>query len=324
MSMTRKGWLRIGVYGTVGVGILVFLLHPYSRQTVFGPKVRGMPFCYWQDGFRRQADPVAYRDSLATKVLEWLGVAKRQPMLLSLGGDDELRLLLSLADDPQPRVREQVADHLGVSLPSDERVMALRRMLDDPDAKVRAAAAITLGTIRPESVAALPRLVELLADADAGCRVQAARAVWRLDQKKHREVVPVLQQALMDGNPIIRDNAVHVLHELGTDASEAFPEIAACATSDPHMIVRAAALETLGAFGRPAIPILVKALGEPSPFPRRGTAYALGKVGPDAKETVPALRALLSDSSEDVRERVREALRCIDPQQFPAPKTEPQ
>src|SRR5260370_37574556 len=115
MAMNRTRWLRIGVYGTLGVGVLLFLLHPYSRQTVFGPTVRGMPLCYWQDGFRRRADPEAYGNSFTTNVFQWLGFAKRQPMLLNLGGDDEVRLLLSLADDPQPRVRERVADHTGLS-----------------------------------------------------------------------------------------------------------------------------------------------------------------------------------------------------------------
>ena len=41
--MTRKRLLRIGVYGSLASVVLLFLLHPYSRQMIFGPRIRGQP-----------------------------------------------------------------------------------------------------------------------------------------------------------------------------------------------------------------------------------------------------------------------------------------
>jgi HEAT repeat protein len=41
--------------------------------------------------------------------------------------------------------------------------------------------------------------------------------------------------------------------------------------------------------------------------------YALGEIGPDAKEAVPALMALLKDDDSWTRDRVNEAIKKIAP-----------
>jgi HEAT repeat protein len=324
MATTRKRMLRIGVYVTLGVIVLILLVHPFSRQAMFGPKVRDLPLCYWQDGFRRAANGDDGKDSLTAKVVRWLGLDARQQSFGLPDGADGLSVVLSLVDDPEPRVREQVAIALGRGFAPDECAPALLRLLDDPEARVRAAAANSLGDIHPEGVVALPRLMELLEDGDMDCRIKAAWAVWRLGQKKHEKVVPILRQALKDAKDTTRSKALRVVRRMGKDADDAFPEIAACATEDPDPSIRLHALSLLMGFGRPAIPFLVKALHDRDSSHAIGAAMALRDFGPEAKEAVPALEALLRHSYEPLRINALFALQRIDPEQFPAPRTEPE
>ncbi len=232
MTMARKRLFRIAVYGTLGLPVLLFLLHPYSRQSIFGPKIADVPLCYWQESFRHHADGDGNPDSVTLKMLRWLGFNQRDPARgLPDKRADLLPLLLSLADDPQPRVREMVAHHFGRGFTPDACAPTLLRMLDDPDPRVRRAAAGTIGGVRPEVMAALPRLLELLEDADTGCRVQAAMALSRMGQKQHKAVVAILAQALSDS--VWHFDAALCLDGMGDDAADAFPELAACATTHP-------------------------------------------------------------------------------------------
>lgn len=96
--MTRKNWLRVGTYGTLSVIVLLFLAHPYTRQTLFGPRVGGMPLAYWQDCFRDDALPSEPKPSLTAKALRFVGFNKttREPSAAEM-----LPVVLSLRDDPK-------------------------------------------------------------------------------------------------------------------------------------------------------------------------------------------------------------------------------
>jgi HEAT repeat protein len=63
----------------------------------------------------------------------------------------------------------------------------------------------------------------------------------------------------------------------------------------------AGALAKLGPGAKDAVPALVKALADPDEDVRRRIPYALGKIGPAAKDAVPALIARLKDESGEVR-----------------------
>jgi hypothetical protein len=96
MAITRKQALRIGVYVTLGVVVSIVLLYPFTRQAIFGPKIRNMPLCYWQDGFRRAEHRDANGDSLATKIVRWLGFDARENFVDLPEGADGLRVLMTL------------------------------------------------------------------------------------------------------------------------------------------------------------------------------------------------------------------------------------
>jgi len=61
-----------------------------------------------------------------------------------------------------------------------------------------------------------------------------------------------------------------------------------------------------------AIPLLITALRHTDATTRRTAAIILGKIGPDAKEALPALRVLLLDDDQPVRDAAQEAITKID------------
>jgi HEAT repeat protein len=76
---------------------------------------------------------------------------------------------------------------------------------------------------------------------------------------------------------------------------------------------RTAAL-LLGRCGKPAVPALVGLLGNKDEYVRWYAAYALGRIGPEAREAVPALARALGDNNKDVRRCAAEALGRIGPE----------
>ena len=101
--MTRKRMLRVGLYGSFGLAVMFVFLHPFLRQSLFGPTIRDLPLCYWQENFRRAARDDQGPVSLTTKVVRWLGFDKREQFVALPDGADGLRVLLTLVHDPQPR-----------------------------------------------------------------------------------------------------------------------------------------------------------------------------------------------------------------------------
>jgi HEAT repeat protein len=316
--MKRKRLFRVGVYGILATMLLVLLVDPYIRQPLFGPTLEELPLCYWQDSLRREVDPDAFRDSLSSKILQWIGWNPPPQQGGRLRDEaNELKLLLSLADDSQPLVRAAIAKGLRRPRPREECLPVLRRFLDDSDARVRAAAAQSIASLEPVAVEALPRLLELLQDFDVTCRMHAAWGVWQIGGKKYPEVISVLRQALSDANANTRLTASMYLRDIGADGIDALPELAACAQGDAIVFVRDYATQALAKMGRPAIPHLEKVLRDPNNDIRCRAASALGAFGPAAKSALPTIQGLQSDSDARVRESVAQALHRIDPDQFP-------
>ena len=60
-----------------------------------------------------------------------------------------------------------------------------------------------------------------------------------------------------------------------------------------------------------AVSALIVALKDAERNVRWGAAYALGRIGPDAKDAVPALTEVLKDEDQNVRNSAEEALKRI-------------
>lgn len=153
-----------------------------------------------------------------------------------------------------------------------------------------------LGNFGLDGQAAVPELSRALTDPDVEVRQAAA---WSLSQvgPKAAKAVPKLIDVLADPDPHVRSLAAVALAGMGRQAEPALPALIR-ALSDPVDYVRAPAADALGSLGaaaRDAVQPLADRLlttGEPV-FVLRSVSAALGNIGPDAKDALPALREAL-------------------------------
>jgi len=155
--------------------------------------------------------------------------------------------------------------------------------------------AIALGQIGPEAKAGIPFLLELLTDEknDArqhDTRVQAALAIWRIEQNKEVSL-PVLRQGLKSPQENVRIEAALALWRMGEEKEKMMDLLMEC-LKDTKSRTRKQALQAR--------------------FVRFRAAEALGEIGPDAKAAVPLLIELLG-AKDDFLKAVPKALKKIDP-----------
>jgi hypothetical protein len=189
-----------------------------------------------------------------------------------------------------------------------------RRTAAPPDRAFRVEAAKALGNIGTQSAAVLPELLRLLRhDAEAEVRVEAARALGKIGEEARiasRALATVL------GDPRAGDRlrsvaawALGRVSPLAPGTAKALGE----ATSDRgHLGVCAAeALWRVSPEDSRAIRTLATRLGDPVVC--HAAAQALYRIGPGAKDAVPALLAAVRTKDRVFRELVVMALRKIDP-----------
>lgn len=118
---------------------------------------------------------------------------------------------------------------------------------------------------------------------------------------------------LEDPNPSTRFAAILAVGKIGPEAREAIPvlveTIRQTRNHDKRLLI--ASNEALLAMGKEIVPTMVSLLKDEDWEMRRGAAWILGKVGPDAKDAVPALTKALSDPKDAVRIKAEESLKKI-------------
>ncbi len=215
--------------------------------------------------------------------------------------------------------------------------------LHDDDAAVRQAAAEVLGMIGPPARKAVPTLAGALKDKSPLVALAAALALATVDPTRAREAVPLLTDSL--DNPY----AAEALAEIGPDARAAVPALIVALKPRQGVAdndaVRGAARHALACIGPPAVPglsdtlkdkdegvviLAAEALGSILPPQKEAVsalraalkrdrahtsayAFALGEIGPAAREAVPDLTPLLADDA--LRPQVAVALMRIDSEQ---------
>ncbi len=264
------------------------MLHPYPRQSLFGPTIRGKPWCVWEDAVRHfvhiQFHDEVIDQTLSAKVRHWLGIKHQGMGWTELFDDAEMvPLLLELAEDTDPAVRA-------------------------------AAFHAICNTDKLRHASALPLMRRRLHDDDEENRTNAARALWLLD--KDKQVFPVLLRQLADRQYVYRVDAMQLLSGMSAEAPELYPTFVAYAT-DPDERVRSPVMQAMRHFGKKGLPILLEGLNDTHADVRRAAVNALAGIGPDAKEAIPALERRLNDSDKKVREAVAAALRAIVPEHGP-------
>jgi HEAT repeat protein len=212
--------------------------------------------------------------------------------------------------------------------------------------RLRMAAIGILGQLGPTARAAAPQLAEALEDEEPLVRIKAAFALVKMDPRRPH-LAPVLRAGLRfdesaAGYFPVREAAAECLGQLGPDGLSILGE----ALEDPDAEVRRVAVSALWRLGAKAVaagPSLVRRLGDgdrdvrnralaalvnmgpacaatltdglesEEASVRAGCAFALGRLGPAASTSVPALESSLDDDDPLVRATAAAALAQVDP-----------
>jgi HEAT repeat protein len=120
-------------------------------------------------------------------------------------------------------------------------------------------------------------------------------------------------EMLKESDPRAKYAAILAIAEIGPEAKEAIPAlietIRETRNRDKRMLF--ACNNALLGMGKEIVPHMVSLLNDDEWEMRRGGAYMLGKVGPDAEDAVPALTEALNDPNDAVRMKAEEALKKI-------------
>ncbi len=174
--------------------------------------------------------------------------------------------------------------------------------------------ALILGVAGSASSAAEdPAIVQAVADlgaADEAVRAEALDTLVLIGKR----CVPALSAALEDSRRC--QGACAALARIGPQAEGAFPGLVHVLQRQPSAALRREAilaLAELGSGAGPAVPTLAKALEDPA---TRGAAvYALGRIGPKAREASEALLACTRDGDEFVRSMAFWAMARVHPEE---------
>lgn len=171
--------------------------------------------------------------------------------------------LVGALEDKNEDLRLNAAIALGkIGKPA---VREVARLLDSGNADAKFYAIWTLGWIGPDANSVEAKMIALLSDKDEGVRRKAAFALGRIGGDPDRTIAALVQA--------FDDTSNDVRHEAATALSK---------------------------FGKPAVPALIGLLKSKSAVCRGEAAGALGEIGADAREAVPALKQLFLEPPEQV------------------------
>jgi HEAT repeat protein len=171
-------------------------------------------------------------------------------------------------------------------------------LLSDRDPGVRAAAATGLGTIAKRPVDPLapeltPEQLAALKHESNAVRRQSAKLIYSAADVK---LPPELVAGLEDESAAVRAAAARALAHFGPDLGPEIPALFAILERDDTDVRRACAAALEAAWPNPAlIPTLVELLKSRDRWSSAYAAKLLGRIGPEAKETIPALIAVMNE-----------------------------
>lgn len=174
---------------------------------------------------------------------------------------------------------------------------------------------IPVPAIAPPSPARIGEWIKVLSDhrADIARRTEAEEELGRIGAP----AVPALVELLQARNPFQRSVAARVLGSIGPEAASAVPQLVDRLDDEfaAHEVVVA-----LSRIGKPAVSRLASAVESGTPTARLHAIVTLGRIGPAAREAVPALRrARLEKSLADTAAQSLQAIERTSPSPQAAP-----
>jgi HEAT repeat protein len=220
--------------------------------------------------------------------------------------------LVNALSDKQNSVRYAAAFAVG-RIGVKEAAPQLTKQLDSDDAFLKMISAWALAKINPDDKAGMERAVSLLVSGlkDPSQHVRGAAARGLLDlHAPQEEVMSAMSDLLADKDPEVRGNVADALASLG---QAAVPRLIKALENDDMQSLAVEVLRRLGPQAKDAVPALVLELKDPDPEYRREVEFALAAIGPAAKTAVPALVEHMTSDEPRVRYTACYALGKIGP-----------
>ena len=197
---------------------------------------------------------------------------------------------------------------------------ALTEALQDEDSQTRYRAAVALVRIGGDADSAVPVLIEALREPSHSLRSEVRWAIWMLGEMGSgaREAVPAMARELANKRGRHLLLLIAALGKIGPEAKEAIPSLRAIMEKRTLRVryQTAAALAGMGAPVGPLLPILTDALQSRSPnlASARWTArQALWKLGAEAAPAVPGVAEMIRNQSTPGRDLLIDTLARLGP-----------
>lgn len=217
-------------------------------------------------------------------------------------------ILIDVLKNNKKDTKNFAAEALGV-LKAKRAIPLLIKLLKDENKKTRRIAASALGGIGARS--AVPSLIKALKDKNADVRKYAVDALGDI-KAPVKKILPALRKTIKDKNSEVRAYTADAFGDIG-DVS-AVP-ILIKALKDKYPKTRMLAACALGQMKNKstvlAVPALIEGLKDEYVFVREYAIEALGKIGPLAKDAVPALLKLLNYKDRYIEETIAWSLSKI-------------
>ncbi len=199
--------------------------------------------------------------------------------------------------------------------PDADAISALGKLLQtNLDVSNRMYAVRELQKVWDHAKPVVPVMKELLTDSDESVRAAAAVALWRT-RRQPPESLPPLIALLRSTRWEVRETVTRDIgSEFGRHGESAAPALAKLLW-DPFNLIRMAAAEELGRIGpgaKDAVPALTAALeANAAPGCVSAACETLGRIGVDAKPALPVLKRLLTHPNKLVQVHAALALLLI-------------
>ncbi|TNE50279.1 MAG: HEAT repeat domain-containing protein [Deltaproteobacteria bacterium] len=187
-----------------------------------------------------------------------------------------------------------------LSLGGANLVPTLTKSLQHKSALVRLGAARALGLVGKPAAPAIPRLLACLNDPKSAVRSASATALGKIGVDEKR-VVPALSRLLEDKKLLVVSAATTALALFKIRAVLAIPALLRQYSKDNCLHCTMVSV-TLGKMGSVVVPPVLRQLQLAKKRNERvGLLRALGEMGKEAGEAVPAVTALLRHKHKDIR-----------------------